>query len=398
MLLTQSTEGLISFFNEHSHDQGLFNNSISLIRKGSADVVNTADFIADRKEPIANNVTQRCKPAFPIKNAWFGGDGDVSIPLSSSTTLFIFSDTWIGREKQKTRREGGMKMVSNSVAVATCLSNGETDVNYFWNNMYSENPEPIFKTFTKRYKYWVPGAFVINENLYVLLEKVGKKLGSSPNELFNFSLLGYTLAKICNPTDSPNEWKIEYNPLTEFKNPYTAIGAIVKKDKFIYFFLSRNDKAQVLVRKHVDHIDSTESDFEYYALNKTWKVGLDTSDMDTLIDGFRSTTVSYHQEMKQWVMICDIQFMDNKIKMRTAPELTGPWSNEIDIYEIPEVTPGNPSYNESNFCYLPRECIQNYDSKKHEMILTYDINNSDFSKINADPTIYVPKVISVKLK
>ena len=86
--------------------------------------------------------------------------------------------------------------------------------------------------------------------------------------------------------------------------------------------------------------------------------------MDTIVNGFRSTTVNYHPEMKQWVMICDIKFMDNKIKMRTAPELTGPWSDEIDIYEIPEVTPGNSSYTKSNFCYLPRECIQNYDTAK----------------------------------
>ena len=96
-------------------------------------------------------------------------------------------------------------------------------------------------------------------------------------------------------------------------------------------------------------------------------------------------------------MICDIKFMDNKIKMRTAPELTGPWSDEIDIYEIPEVSPGNSLFTESNFCYLPRECIQNYNSIKHEMLITYDINNPDFSKINANPKIYTPKVITIQL-
>jgi hypothetical protein len=102
--------------------------------------------------------------------------------------------------------------------------------------------------------------------------------------------------------------------------------------------------------------------------------------------------------MKQWVMICDILFMDNKIKMRTAPALTGPWSDEIVIYEIPEVTPGNSLYSESNFCYLARECIQNYDSQNHVMLLTYDINNSNYSEIISNPKIYTPKVITVPLK
>ena len=153
-----------------------------------------------------------------------------------------------------------------------------------------------------------------------------------------------------------------------------------------------------MVRKQLDFIDDPEKPFEYYALSKTWKEGLNTNDMDTIINGFRNTTVNYHADIKQWVMICDIKFMDNKINMRTAPELTGPWSDEIEIYEIPEVTPGNSAYSKSNFCYLPKECIQNYDSKKHVMLLTYDINNPDFSEIKINPKIYTPKVISVSLK
>ena len=223
-------------------------------------------------------------------------------------------------------------------------------------------------------------------------------LALSLDEIFTFSLLGYTLAKISNPNDKPNKWKIEYIPLPDFGNPYLEIGPHVKLDNYIYFFVNRYHKAQVLVRKQLKFIDNPEKPFEYYALNKTWKEGLDTNDMDTIVNGFRSTTVNYHPEMKQWVMICDIKFMDNKINMRTAPELTGPWSEEIIIYEIPEITPGNSSYTESNFCYSPRECIQNYDPIKHEMLITYDINNPNFFEINANPKIYTPKVIKIQLK
>jgi hypothetical protein len=398
MLLTYKTDELKSFIAEQSNEQNIFKNSLSLISNRSDEKGKENVIIHDLEAKSSTIISQTCMPEFPLKEGWFGGDGDVSVSINSTTTLFVFSDTWVGTKNQQSRMEPGMKMVSNSVAVETCLPNGETDVKYFWNNKYSENPEPIFKTYTKRYKYWVPDAFMINDNLYVVLVKVGHRQGASPNEIFNFSLLGYTLAKISNPTDSPDKWKIEYIPLPDFGNPFLAIGPHVKLDNYIYFFISRYDKAQVLVRKQLDFIDNTEKPFEYYALNKTWKEGVNTNDMDTLVNGFRSTTVNYHQEMKQWVMICDIKFMDNKIKMRTAPALTGPWSDEIDIYEIPEVTPGNSSYMESNFCYLPRECIQNYDSKKHVMLLTYDINNPDFSKINANPKIYTPKVITIQLK
>ncbi|WP_345274907.1 hypothetical protein [Litoribaculum gwangyangense] len=397
MLLTYNTDELQSFIAKHNNEPGIFENPLTLI-SNHLDVTEKSKLINHASEAKSSTViSQTCSPQFPLKDGWFGGDGDVSVPINATTTLFIFSDTWVGTKNQQSRMEPGMKMVSNSVAVETCLPSGETDVKYFWNNMHSENPEPIFKSFTKRYKYWVSGAFMINDNLYVLLEKVGTKLGASPTEIFNFSLLGYTLAKISNPAVVPDRWNIEYIPIPDFGNPSLGIGAHVKLENYIYFFISRHDKAQVLVRKQLDFIDISEKPFEYFALNKTWKEGLDTNDMDTIVNGFRNTTVNYHPEMKQWVMICDIKFLDNKIKMRTASALTGPWSDEIDIYEIPEVTTGNSSYTESNFCYLPRECIQNYDSKKHVMLLTYDINNPDFSKINANPKIYTPKVIRIQL-
>jgi hypothetical protein len=290
-----------------------------------------------------------------------------------------------------------MKMVSNSVAVETCLPNRGTDIKYFWNNMYSQHPEPIFKAFTNRYRYWVNDAFMINDNLYVLLGKIGSKLGASSDDIFDFSSLGFTLARINNPSDAPNEWKIEYIALPGFGDPFMGIRCHVLLGDYIYLFVSRYDKAQVLVRKQLDFIDNPDKPFEYYALNRTWKKGLNLNDMDTIVNGFRSNTVNYHPEMKQLVMICDIKFMDNKIMMRTASELTGPWSDEIPVYKIPEVTPGNPSYSKSNFCYLARECIQNYDSEKHVMLITYDTNNSNFSEINSNPKIYTPEIIKISL-
>ena len=213
-----------------------------------------------------------------------------------------------------------------------------------------------------------------------------------------FSLPGFTLTKIINPYEPPNKWKIEFIPVHDFVYPDMEIRSHVIKDGYVYFFVSRNDNAQLLVRKKTGFIDNPEKPFEYYALNKTWKAGIRTDDMDTVYIGFRGTTINYHSDMKKWVILSDIKFMDNKIKIRTAPDLEGPWSDEITVYECPEVTPGAIEYSKSNFCYLPRECIQNYDEKKQEMLITYDINNSIFFEINANPKIYTPKVITVSLK
>lgn len=343
MLLTFKTAELISFFSEHNYEKEIFKSSVTLINKHTDAVekiiVNKNN--SGVESPAA--IPQNCKPEFPFSNGWLGGDGDVSVPINATTTLFIFSDTYVGNKNQQSRQEPGMTMVSNTVAVETCLPDGKTDVKYFWNNMYAENPEPIFKSFTNRYHFWANDAFMPDSNLYVLLGKVGHQQGAPADDIFGFSLPGYTLAKIINPYEHPDKWKIELIPLPDFVNPYMTIRSPVIKDGYVYFFISRNDNAQLLVRKKTDFIDNPEKPFEYFALNKTWKAGIRTDDMDTVYIGFRGTTVNYHPDIKEWVMVSDIKFMDNKIKIRTAPVLEGPWSDEIIVYECPEVTVGAAS-------------------------------------------------------
>lgn len=400
MLLTMKTVELTSFFAGQKDEKGFWEHFAALIKKASNVEIrkNINENILENKS--MQNISQICFPVFPFKEGWLGGDGDVSVPISKTQTLFIFSDTYVGNKNQQSRLEPGMKMVSNTVAVETCLPNGKTNVDYFWNNMYADNPQPIFKSFTNRYHYWVNDAFMYSTSLYVLLQKVAPKQEAAPDDIFGFSLAGVTLAKIKNPFESPVQWKIEPIPLPNFSNSLMGIHCHAIQDKFIYFFVSRsgNDNTQSIVRKKLDSIDDPEKAFEYYAMNKTWKTGINADDMDTVINGFRANTVNYHPDIKLWVMVCDIKFMDNKIKIRTSSSLTGPWSEEKIVYELPEVTPGTISYSKSNFCYLSRECIQNYDTKTHTMLITYDINNSSFSEINSNSNIYTPKVITVSLK
>ncbi len=398
MLLTLNTDSLIAFIKEHGSEPGIFKDYLGAINREPAGIKKERVIQNVPGVSYANGLSQSCLPAFPLKDGWLGADGDVSVPLNPTTSLFIFSDTYVGNQSQQSRKGPGTTMVSNTAAVQTCLPDGSTAIKYYWGKMYTDHPEPLFKSFTRRYNFWVVNAFMIKGSLYVVLQKVAPGIGVAPDNIFSFALLGFTLAKVSNPASPPNEWEIEYLLLPGFSNPFMAIGPSIKLDNYIYFFVSREDKAQLLVRNQFDIIDDPGKPFEYYALDRSWKEGLNTSDMETVVKGFRSNTVNYHPDLQLWVMICDLKFMDNKILMRTAKKLTGPWSDEIPVYKIPELTPGNAAYHQTNFCYLARECIQYYDPKKKEMLLTYDINNSDFGEIVSNERIYTPKLIRVSLK
>ncbi len=400
ILLTLATEELDSFFAEQKDDKSFWGHFTDLAKKTSHPEIRepAAKLILANKIP--EELSQSCMPAFPFKEGWLGGDGDVSVPISKTQTLFIFSDTYVGNKNQQNRSDPGLEMVSNTVALETCLPGGKTDVHYYWNNMYTDKPQPLFKSFTGRYRYWANSAFMYEKYLYVILQKIAHEHGADPHDIFGFSSPGVTLAKIRNPSAPPTQWNIELFPLQSFAYPDINPHCEAIQDNFIYFFVSQygNDDYQFLVRKKLDSIENPEASFEYYALDKTWKTGIRANDMDTLIHGFRANTVNYHADIKKWVMVCDIKFFDNKIKIRTSASLTGPWSEEDIVYEVPEITPGTNSYSKNNFCYLSRECIQNYDPKTHTMLLTYDTNNTSSAEIETNPKIYTPKVITVSLK
>ncbi len=396
ILLEMGTDELSAFLHTYWTNKAMFSepDSLELIaasikqkpdQKGSkASLINEIDF------------PQSCLPSFPFKEGWLGADGDVSVTLNDSTTLFIFSDTYVGSQGM-VKRGPGMGMVSSTIGVETCKSNGKTDVHYYWRDMYTDHPKPVFSSNTDRYDYWVKDAERYNGELYVLLDKVGKKKGAAPDEIFGFTLLGYSLARVLNPIEHPDKWEVDLIPLKECNYPERSLYSAVIKDGYLYLFGSRNDSPEFLIRKPMDLVNDLTAPFEYFARNGSWKEGFEDDDLKILFDGFRSTTVKYHPDIRKWIMLIDIAFMTNQIKMRMSDELTGPWSEEKVIYEVPELISGHAAYLKTNFGYLPRECVQNYDPKTKTMLITYDINNSNFNDILKYPEVYTPKIIEIPL-
>ncbi|HLO79558.1 MAG TPA: DUF4185 domain-containing protein [Chitinophagaceae bacterium] len=396
IMLEMGTGELAAFLNAHWEDEGIFSkpDSLELI---SAIGTKYKDH-RDSKTSLVNDIdfAQPCLPSFPFKEGWLGADGDVTVTLNDSTTLFIFSDTYIGSQSM-VKRGPGMGMVSSTLGVETCKSSGETEIHYFWRDMYTDHPKPVFSSNTSRYAYWVKDALRYNGELYVLLDKVGKKKGAAPDDIFGFTLLGYSLARVLNPMDHPDQWEVDLIPLQGYNYPERSLYSAVIKDGYLYLFGSRKDKQEFLIRKPMDLIKNFFAPFEYFSSDGAWKTGFKDDDVKILFDGFRSTTVKYHPDIKKWIMLIDLAFMTSKIKMRMANELTGPWSDEKTIYEVPELMPGNPLFLKNNFGYLPRECVQNYDRKTKTMLISYDINSGNFDDILKYPAIYTPRLVKVPL-
>jgi hypothetical protein len=399
ILLTMPTTDLRAFLVRHTQEKGFLEDDFVLNRV-PGDRREKPPSLPVRFEGPAVRSDSRppvkpCLPEFSLKDGWLGGDGDLSVPLDRSRSLWIFSDTFVGRKDQTSR--SGCPMVSNTVAIMTCAPNTPLEIEYFWREPRTDSPKPFFESSTSRYRYWPCGAVTVGNVLYIFLTKIGVKPGAAPGDIFNFKAEGMSLAKIQDPGLSrPDQWAIQLIPWSGALDP-DSWGCLAVEQGFLYFFLKGADKAVLLEREPLDFIEHPQGRLEYYSDSNVWKVGWDPSDARRMFSGEAGNSVYYHADLKEWVMVCGPDFMRNTIGIRTSPSLTGPWTDEKIVYRCPESTPGSPGYDKDTFCYLGREHIEYYDPATRTILVTYDSNSVDFGKLASSTRLYVPRVLRVSL-
>jgi hypothetical protein len=402
MILSASTADLRTFIADRAHRPGFFAGELVFHRIGEPAprpaTPHARSPLGPQRAPEGFPGAQRaCLPTFPFKDGWQGADGDISIPISPSASFWIFGDSFVGGKDQTSR--SGTRMISNTIAITQCAADRSSTIQYYWRDQYTNHPRPFFESHTSRYRYWLAGMFRDGNTLYVIMQKIAPPSGATrPNEVFNWSNAGMSLARIQDPgATTPDKWTIELIPWSSTFDPNSWNGYLAKQGRYIYMFPAGKNRALHLLRLHLDHVESPEGHVEYYATSGTWKKGLSGDDMKTVMEGEAGQSVEYHPDLGQWIMVCGPGFFTNKIRIRTARELTGPWSEERVIYECPEQTPGSPVYDKENFCYLGREHIQYYDSRNRTLVITYDCNSTSLSKLVANPGIYSPRVLTIPL-
>jgi hypothetical protein len=90
-------------------------------------------------------------------------------------------------------------------------------------------------------------------------------------------------------------------------------------------------------------------------------------------------------------------FLSDEIKYRFSKQITGPWSKSRVLYNTPEQTINNPSYDKRHMCYLARTHSEFFNSSQRKFLITYDCNSTDFFHASTNDFIYIPRVLSIKI-
>jgi hypothetical protein len=317
---------------------------------------------------------------------WVGGDGAYSIDLGDGRVLWLFGDSWIDPGGGGSRENA--TMVSNSLALQRGYDPSRAAIEFFWEKMPEGQAGAFFPDFHGG-RYWPGHGLRVGDRLLVFLMEV------RPGDGLGFEVADWEVVLVANPDRDPSDWEFEW--LETPPNPYRIIvgsGTSLARDGHVYAFGSREEDPG---RHDVYLVRWREEEVLRGALEgMEWWGG---SDRGWLPDAYAGTppqpvfsggqtefTVHYDDDSGSFVEYQTVGFGAAAVTRRTAPALTGPWS-EPDTVFVPAQA------------VFPRIMI--YQGKAHpqlegaDLVVTYCTNSFDFGDHLAEHWLYYPRFVRV---
>jgi len=343
--------------------------------------------VSARREPELNALFER-------RDGWTGADGAYSVPLVPGRSLWLFSDTWVGKVKDGKRFDA--TMVNNSAAVLE-WPRPDAAAQFFVRRGADGKALALITPKMGGGWFWLQAAALDKNRLYLFLSQLERTNDSS---VFGFRGIGQWLGVVNNPHDPPTSWRVQqlklpfalYTPQREI-----TFGAALHKDgEFVYIY-GVDDVRQGLFRsKHVVLARApltSVADFSSWRFYQGGQWTTEWRKADRLADGVANEySVSYLRALKNYVLVYTEGGMSPRILARTAPQPWGPWSTPTVLYQCPEA-----GWDKKIFCYAAKahpELTQQED----ELVITYVANSLDFWQVAADARLYWPRFIRVTVR
>ena len=330
---------------------------------------------------------------FQRDSGWIGADGNYSIPLTADTTLWLFSDTIVGKVKDGKRLDACM--INNSIA----LQRGTNAPEFFYGKTADGKPASLIKPDQgpKEDYFWLFHGTRTAHWLFFFLQRVVTVKTGTP---FGFKLVGNWLAQIANPDDPPPQWRI-----TQTKVPFTAIsergalvfgGAVMREGEYAYVFGtdSRPEAVKAGMQNGMVIARVAADQFADFAQWRFLANGIWQEDHTKVRPLFPNVGSEFSVSWLPGRRACAVVYSDGisgRILVRLAPALTGPWGKPIQVYRCPEL-----DWSSKAFCYAAKAHPE-LTSAPDELLITYAANSWDFWTLFKDARLYWPRFVRVNL-
>lgn len=276
------------------------------------------------KDPVYANMLK------PRPVGWIGSDVAHSIPLTKENNLWLFGDTLIGTVTNN-KRDPGAAFINNSIGIQDLSTSPPVNVQFYWGpsntSFFPHQPG------TPGDFYWPTMGTMIKDELFIFCYSV------KPGGGLGFSLENTTLIRIPNPLDPPEEWIQNAYDLGIDNSVMGFHSAVIVEDPYLYMMGYDGKGNMVLARAGLDDLTSggLSEVFEYWVQGEggpEW--GEAPANLVPLFSpGNTETDIHYEPSWDRYFVTTYNPFTPT-IYLTTARELTGPWSEPVCIYDVPE--------------------------------------------------------------
>lgn len=333
----------------------------------------------------------------PQKRGWLGADVATSIVLSEDKLLWLFGDTIVGTLTDQGARKG--TMIRNSIAIQDLNGDSTNNLHFYW-DMRDNIPGSFFMApnYDLDYCYWPCSGLMVDDDLFIFCYKVTD--GGGGAGAFAFEVVGTILIRVSNPLEPPAQWKFSSTELGFGGKHQGFCSAVIRHDDYVYLMgfddgqqESAFQRQSVLARIGVDDLKTSGNlDGLRYWVKAPGGDGRWSEEPSDLLPimryGSAESTVYFDNHLNLFVKPIQTSFSSD-ISLVVAPELTGPWSEPILIYEIPE-----RRSLEKIFAYAVK--AHPALSRPGELVITYVVNQDDFWSLFSDCTTYYPRFIRAR--
>jgi len=274
----------------------------------------------------------------------------------------------VGRPGQADRR--GAHFIHNSIARSSCDESGEWSLRYHWGER-GDGPADFLDRGEPGGWWWLFDGFVHAGELYIGLLRVESSEPRGPLGM-PFSFTGVDLARVENPLDEVEDWRIERLRLSRHDRAFPA-SAMVVEGGYVHFFtfLDREaaDYPRILVRLPLASLTSGGRDLgralETLTEDGAWRPGFLPGEARVLMaDDATEMSVNFHPELGRWLALYSYPSVEpgfperrpsDRVWVRTAESITGPWSERKSLFRVPELDPEHAGgYDANTACYAAK--------------------------------------------
>lgn len=323
---------------------------------------------------------------FEQADGWIGADGAFSVAFSPKRTLWLFSDTWVGKVRDGRRTDA--TMVNNSVGVQEGAGGR---LNYSVGRGPDGKPASLIVPADGRGWFWLQAGAADRGRLTLFFNQVQK---TDEKSVFGFRSVGLWLGTVADADKAPESWRVEQvkMPNAVFsKDHILAWGAAVLRvgdDLYVYGADERRGKGplerqMVVARVPVAAVGNFAA-WRYFC-DGAW--GEDFRSVSPLA-GDVATEYSVTPFGKRYLAVYTERGLSPRIVGRTADQPWGPWSAPFLLYECPEM-----SRDKKLFCYAAK--AHPALSSDRDLVVSYVVNSFDFWQVAREAKLYWPRFVRV---